>query len=70
MPAYYFPKLGSTIFIQKLDLLKAFWTLGQLQLFLVGLNVCRSARLNAGSFAVISGLRWPLVAIISGRKSR
>ena len=35
MPAYYFHKLGSAIFIQKLDLLKAFWTLGQLQLFLV-----------------------------------
>ena len=31
---------------------------------------CRSARLNVGSFAVISGLRWSLVAVNSGRKNR
>ena len=67
-PAYYFHKLGSTIFIQKLDLLKAFWTLGQLQLFLVGLNGCRSARLNAGSFAVNPGLMVWIVAVIPGSK--
>jgi len=29
---------------------------------------CRSVRLNAGSLAVISGLRWPLVAVNSGWK--
>lgn len=43
-PASYFHKLGSTFFIQKLDLLKAFWALGQLQLFLVGLDETQAGR--------------------------
>ena len=69
-PAYHFHKLGSTIFIQKLDLLEAFWALGQMQLFLVGLNGMQVAGMNASSLAIISGLRGWIDAVILGRKSR
>jgi hypothetical protein len=66
--AHYFHKFGSTIFIHKLDLLKAFCTLGQLQYSWSASMECRSARLNACSFAIISGLREWIDEVILGRK--